>query len=977
MPEARLSYQTYMITDVILSGLTNLFALFGATRDIDTAYSTKTLNDYLCRHFGIRDTSIYISLYEELRDVYSMSDEIDKDAIINQICENCAPLLKTEEQELLLLRLMEFCTTDGDTLDHDDYVFMSVKRRFNVSDNVYDDFCDFLKENNSEHVTKQYHQGLNGHITVMWMREYNKLVFTYHGDDDVLMDDVPVLNGMFQTWTQSGVLKVKKSGVRIYYSTVFQTFADEYHYEKIQFAGRDINFHFPDSINGIHNLSFDLNSGQLVAIMGGSGAGKTTLLSLLNGTLKPQSGDITINGHSIESPEVKALIGYVPQDDLLISELTVYENLMYTARLCFEGMSDEELGKRVTETLRQLGLLQTKDLKAGSPIEKTISGGQRKRLNIALELIREPSVLFLDEPTSGLSSTDTEKVINILKEQTFRGRLVIMNIHQPSSDVYKLFDRLWVLDKGGFPVFDGNPIDAVTYFKTAANYADADSSTCPTCGNVNPEVVLNIIEEKALDSRGQITDERKVTPQEWHKMYLRMRPEMENPAETPIPATDQRRPSGLKQFIIFLKRNIATKAANKQYKLIATLVTPVLATICALLTHYAPPEGYTLLDNKNLVSYIFMAVIVATFAGMSGSAEDIIRDRLLLKREQFLSLSYSSYIMSKIVFMAFVVSMQTLAFVVIGNTIMGIHDIFFIWWGILFLAAFLSGLTGLLLSQCLSSVVSIYITIPILLIPQILLCGLVVNFSDLTPRSTTGNVPIAGDIIPSRWAYEALAVSQFKYNAYEKDLYDAHKLKYETQYYRMAHLAEIQTQLETMRAEQEQGKDPKPDHMRIIRNGLPRVAYFAGIRQYSGTYDYASLRSYTDSIEHILAERGNRATLKEDSIITAHIASTSKDEYRTLKRDHYNMQLENIVVNADSRHTHDIVEGHIVPRAGFIFLTPSGKCGRAPFYSPVKNIGGIEIPTLLFNITIMILFSMITSAMLILDIPGRYVRKKG
>ena len=83
MPEARHSYQTYMITDVILSGLTNLFALFGATRDIDTAYSTKTLNDYLCRHFGIRDTSIYISLYEELRDVYSMSDEIDKDAIIN------------------------------------------------------------------------------------------------------------------------------------------------------------------------------------------------------------------------------------------------------------------------------------------------------------------------------------------------------------------------------------------------------------------------------------------------------------------------------------------------------------------------------------------------------------------------------------------------------------------------------------------------------------------------------------------------------------------------------------------------------------------------------------------------------------------------------------------------------------------------------------------------------------------------------
>ncbi|MGM9713345.1 MAG: ATP-binding cassette domain-containing protein [Prevotella sp.] len=966
-----------MITDVILSGLTNLFALFGATRDIDTAYSTKTLNDYLCRHFGIRDTSIYTSLYEDLRDVYSMSGELDKDSIINQICENCAPLLKTEEQEMLLLRLMEFCTTDGDRLDHDDYVFMSVKRRFNVSDSLYDDFCHFIQENHSEHVTIQHHNGLSGHLTVMWMKEYNKLVFTYHGEEEVLMDDVPVLNGVFQTWTQSGVLKVKKSGVRIYYSTVFQAFASEYHYERIQFSGRDINFHFPDSINGIHNLSFNLASGQLVAIMGGSGAGKTTLLSLLNGTLKPQSGSITINGHSIEAPEVKTLIGFVPQDDLLISELTVYDNLMYTARLCFEGMSEEELDKRVTETLRQLGLLQTKDLKAGSPIEKTISGGQRKRLNIALELIREPAVLFLDEPTSGLSSTDTEKVINILKEQTFRGRLVIMNIHQPSSDVYKLFDRLWVLDKGGFPVFDGNPIDAVTYFKTAANYADADSSTCPTCGNVNPEVVLNIIEEKALDSRGQITDERKVSPQSWHKMYLAMRPEMEEPAELPIPSTDQRRPSGPRQFLIFLRRNIATKATNRQYKLIATLVTPALAAICAILTHYAPPEGYSLLENKNLVSYIFMSVIVATFVGMSGSAEDIIRDRLLLKRERFLRLSYPGYIMSKIVLMAFVVLFQTLTFVIIGNTIMGIHDIFGIWWGILFLAAFLSGLTGLLLSQCLSSVVSIYITIPILLIPQILLCGLVVDFSDLTPRSTTGNVPLVGDAIPSRWAYEALAVSQFTYNAYEKELYDTHKQKYETQYYRMAYLAEIQTQIETMRAEQERGETPKPERTGIIRNSLPRVAHFAGMHPYAGKYDYASLRSYTDSIESILSDRGNRATLQEDSIISARLSMMGKEEYRRLRRNHYNLQLENIVVNANSRHTHDIVNGHIVARAGHIFLTPQSKCGRAPFYSPVKTIGSIEIPTLWYNIIVMVIFSIITSVMLILDIPGRYVRKKG
>ena len=137
------------------------------------------------------------------------------------------------------------------------------------------------------------------------------------------------------------------------------------------------------------------------------------------------------------------------------------------------------------------------------------------------------------------------------------------------------------------------------------------------------------------------------------------------------------------------------------------------------------------MDNKNLVSYFFMAVIVATFIGMSGSAEEIIKDRALLKRESFLNLSYGSYISSKIVYMAGVSLVQTLLFILIGNYIMGLHGLFLTWWVILFVTALLSSLMGLLLSQCLNSVVAIYISIPILLIPQILLCGLVVSFSDL------------------------------------------------------------------------------------------------------------------------------------------------------------------------------------------------------------------------------------------------------
>ena len=966
-----------MVTDVILSGLTNLFALFGARRNVDLKQSQKTLNDYLTRHFGIREVGTYLDLYKELRDFYGLAPDIDKDAIVEGVCKSMGSQLRTEDQALMLLRLMEFCSTTPDAFDPQDYVFLKTAKLFGVSDELYADFCCFVAGKESKNVTLQHYKGLDGTLKVLLLNEFNKLIVSYYGNDKVLMDDVPMLKGVYQTWTQSGVLKAKKTGLRIYYYTAMKVYGTSDDRNAITFCGRDINFRFPNSDNGMHDLSFDLHSGELLAIMGGSGTGKSTLLSLLNGTLTPQQGTITINGHDIREPEAKALIGFVPQDDLLIEELTVYKNLYYTARLCFEGMSEEELDRRVMKVLTELGLEQAKDLKVGSPLEKYISGGQRKRLNIALELIREPAVLFLDEPTSGLSSTDTEKVINILKELTHKGKLVVTNIHQPSSDVYKLFDRLWLLDKGGYPVFDGNPIEAVTYFKTAANYADADLSTCPTCGNVNPEVVLNIIDEKAFDESGQPTDQRKVSPEEWHKMYLDSRNTFPEAEQGDIPHTDQRKPGAFRQFCIFLRRTIATKVTNRQWLLITLLEAPALALICAFLTRYAPVgEDYCVMNNSSLVKYMFMAVIVATFIGMSGSAEEIIKDRTLLKREKFLSLSYASYTTSKIVFMAGVAMLQTFLFVLAGNLMMQLTDLFFTWWLVLFVAALVASLTGLLLSQCLNSVVAIYITIPILLIPEILLCGLVVDYQDLTPDSTTGDVPVVGDFIPSRWAFEALATTQFKDNAYECDLFESQKVKYETQYYRHAFLYEVQSQLETMEDERKTGKQVQPQHMDVIRKALPTIASVAQMPPYSGDFSYASLRHYTDDAEQKLSTLGNEATLNEDRILTLKRRSVGKEELLQMKRDYHNITLEDFVVHLNAEHTHDVVNGYIVPRVGFAFLTPQSTIGRAPFYSMVKCLGSKQISTLWFNLAMLLIMAIACATMLYCDFPGRYMRKK-
>ena len=966
------------MTDILLSSFLSLFALFGKEESVDAAWAKTMLENYLRHHFGIRNIESYLGFYSDLRNVYEMSDDtgMDPQATVDGICSELKSKISHVEASLLLLRLMEFCNYQE---GHTDYLFTTMAKTLQISDVQFKVFVDFVNNRQNEHVMIHKLSETKGQLKTLLNPETGMLIFTYTGPDTVLLNDVPVLSGAYQVWIQSSVLK-GATGKPIYYSTILDAYravkglaVDKM--EEVEFCGRDINFRFPNSDNGMHDLSFTLRNGELLAIMGGSGTGKTTLLSLLNGTLKPQSGSITINGHDISEPDAKALIGYVPQDDLLIEELTVYQNLWFTAKLCFEGMSDEDLDKRVMKTLKDLGLDAAKNLKVGSAINKFISGGQRKRLNIALELIREPAVLFLDEPTSGLSSADTEKVINLLKEQTQKGKLIIVNIHQPSSDVYKLFDRLWLLDKGGYPVFDGNPIDAITYFKTAANYADADTSACPTCGNVNPEIVLNIIDEKVLNNNGEISDERKMSPQEWHELYLKNRAELPAPEIKDVPHSDQKKPNAFKQFLIFLRRNFRTKITNVQYLCITLLEAPLLAVVCALLTRYAPPEGYTVMDNKNLVSYFFMAVIVATFIGMSGSAEEIIKDRALLKRESFLNLSYGSYISSKIVYMAGVSLLQTLLFILIGNYIMGLHGLFLTWWIILFVTALLSSLMGLLLSQCLNSVVAIYITIPILLIPQILLCGLVVSFSDLAPKSTTGNVPLIGEIIPTRWAYEALAVTSYSDNIYEAPFFETDKKKYETQFYNFGYVNELQSQLETMKNEKEQGEEVKPIHMETIRINLPLVTAFCGMEPYKGDYSYPSLRQYLKDAENILVDRSNTITINADKQIAAMVREMGKDAFMELKRDNYNLKLEDCVVGADQRNMLEVIDGHIVPRMQTIFLTPQSTCGRAPFYSSVKILGTWQIKTLWFNMSVLLLMGFILSIFLYTDWPGKIIRK--
>ncbi|MCK5463409.1 MAG: ATP-binding cassette domain-containing protein, partial [Bacteroidales bacterium] len=759
---------------------------------------------------------------------------------------------------------------------------------------------------------------------------------------------------------------------------------------------------------------------QMIGIMGGSGVGKSTLLFLLSGQLPLTNGQITINDYDLHSDrfKIKGIIGFVPQDDLLFEELTVYQNLYYNARLCFGNYSERQLLETVNNIITELDLTEIKDLKVGSPLNKFISGGQRKRLNIGLELMREPSVLFIDEPTSGLSSMDAENVIRLLKEQTIKGKLVIANIHQPSSTVFKMFDKLWVLDKGGFPVYSGNPVDAIVYFKKLSSFAEVSEAECGNCGNVNPDQILQIVEAKLVDDKGKYSQERKITPETWYEHY------QENIAKEVVfkepkkilPATTFRIPDINVQFKVFFLRNLLSKLTNRQYVLLNLVEAPLLAFILAYFTKFAEGDHYLFSENKNLPAYLFMSVIVAIFMGLIVSAEEIIRDRKILQREAFLNLSWFSYINSKIIYLFALSAVQMLLYVLVGNWILEIKGMTFSYWLILFSIAFTANMLGLNISAGMNSIVNIYILIPLILIPQLLLSGVTVKFDDLHKSITSKvYVPAIGDMMASRWAYEALAVEQAKNNRFDRNFYLYDQRKSEAKFMVSFLIPRLLNKLDECnrnlgvdgdqqvleanlallyREVKKMGINPDifefEHEERLNMNDFDEsyamdledwltyyvLDQFKDVSTTSSRQIDEALKNLTDSLgsEEVFGSRQEYPhDLLNEEELSELTDSLGNEAIIRLKQDYHNERLAEQVTNYQEVTKILEINGRLVQKGDPIYLIPESNLGRAHFYAPYKRFNNQLTDTKWFNLLVLWGFSFLVYIALLLDLFRKFI----
>ena len=1018
------------MNESMLNSLMRLFAMIvNINRGAMHLLARTFVESYLTQQFSQSLANKYLLLYDKYVSEFEVVGKEQREKKISvwslkilKICDQISDELHIAQRFMILLSLIRFTKYFSDTgMDGTDFsdtiadAVRTVAGGLQITEDEYENCSAFIRdkfyqvpsknwllivsddpdfmEGETTHLQKD---GLSGQIFILRIKRADIYLFKYVGKAKLECNGKYIFPKLVSVFPRGG--SVRGEGISpIYYSDIVSGYIQNTKNQAVNFCAKEIEYHFRNSSHGIRKFSFQGRSGQLIGIIGGSGAGKSTLLKVLNGSLKPHSGGIYINGLNLhkKSRELEGMIGYIPQDDLLIEELTVQQNLLFNAQLCLDGHTTEEIDDAVSCLLNELDLFDARDLKVGSPLNKYISGGQRKRLNIALELIREPQLLFVDEPTSGLSSTDSENVIALLKEQALKGKLVLSTIHQPSSELFKQFDHLIVLDRGGYPVYSGNPIDGITYFKRLAGRVDAEESECYTCGHVNPDDILNVIEARDVDEFGAFTSKRKSSPSEWYSLYKdKIESGMEfNTEKTPVPPNKFQVPGAFRQFLIFFKRNLLSKLADHQFISIALLVAPFLALILGFFCKYVSgdendPHRYIFSQNENLPGYLFMSVIVALFLGLIIAAEEIHRDRRIQERESFLHLSRPAYLLSKISLLFILSGIQMLMFVVIGNLIMEIRGLTFSYWLILFSTACFANMLGLLISDGLKSVVAIYVIVPFLLVPQMLLAGVVVKFDKLYYKFTSNIVvPVSGDLMVSRWAYEALAVNQFVNNTYQKPLYETEMLEsnitYDMQFLIPAITHEIEDAI--VLQQDNPGDQELTTSLYTIEYALSSIFLTTpyphpehiGRDQFSAATGNEVIQ-WLQKYQSVLRLHRNGLTREKDLLIDSlKMEAGGLEAYMQLKRGYYNKELARLVLNRNDLHKVIKKEGLLLRKMDPVYTYPARRNGRAHFYASVKLLGKKHIPTLLFNLLAIWIMTLILYALLRYSVLQKAVEYSG
>jgi len=546
----------------------------------------------------------------------------------------------------------------------------------------------------------------------------------------------------------------------------------------------------------LDNVEFSIKRGEMLCIMGPSGSGKSTLLASLAGHLKPTHGQIKLNGVSLYKHRTRLapFIASMPQEEALNPQLTVREHLAHAATIRRPHLNHLEHNKRVDSILAELDLQQLATRRVGSPGEKAISGGERGRLNLGLDLSSSAEILLFDEPISGLSSKDSEHVAETLHAIS-RDKIVIASLHRPGSQVLRLFDKILMLDQGGKVAFFGSPKAMSRYFLDACKELKIHTPKRMKAQRDGADFVFDVLETPLHGLTGregggarrfpssfwqgrfegsQLVDEytRGDIPSHSHLGDI---PMSEDHMAVPSRSRKQRWIEWIRLFRTHFQRSFLSKFRNRGTIYSILLEAPLLALLIGVTLRSSPEGQYTFDSSLHLPVYLFLSTTIAMFLGLTNSATEILRDSPVLRRERNCRSGTTLYVIAKFLTLSILAAIQCGIYIWIGDSMLDIRGMFLIHWSWMTITALCGTAMALVISSLVRSERAALSAVPLLLVPQLLLAGALVSFGEMNRGlfqggengRDQGTEPFPARLMPLRYAYEGIIVSQATENPFE------------------------------------------------------------------------------------------------------------------------------------------------------------------------------------------------------------------
>ncbi len=486
----------------------------------------------------------------------------------------------------------------------------------------------------------------------------------------------------------------------------------------------------------LNDISLSIPPRKFVAVVGGSGAGKSTLMAALNGIRPAQAGDVFYNGQDYykSAPAFSTQLGYVPQDDIIHQDLTVEKALYYAAKLRLPAdFSEEKIKQRIDQVLTDVEMTDRRTL-----LIKKLSGGQRKRVSIALELLAQPSIFFLDEPTSGLDPGLDRKMMVLLRRLADRGQTIVLVTHA-TNNIISNCDYVCFLCRGGRLAYFGPPAEAMTFFGQS-DFADIYSALEPTASDPD-------IPKKAEERFKQSADYRKYVEAPLSARGTTMLPALTGPQAL-------KRGDPGKQFVLLSMRYAELLKNDSVTLLILLLQAPVIGLVLVFLINGllgTDTFSTTYISTKgvNAEKTLFIMAFAAVMFGCINSAREIVKEIGIYRRERTVNLGIAPYLFSKFAVLGVLCLLQSAILVLMVNAASPFHQgIFLPVLPEIYITMALTSLAGLTMGLMVSALVPnndrAMSFIPLLLIPQVIFSGILFKLD--------GFAQVLGGLFAARWA---------------------------------------------------------------------------------------------------------------------------------------------------------------------------------------------------------------------------------